>query len=99
MKPPILTKEEKAKAFQDYPCLDPSFEDDYNSEVNTLLNAQRDDTHSKDLKWFRELLSQMTFEPEDVHVFDTSHGYNQVRIDCVFINENSELWQAFLSEE
>lgn len=38
--PNHLTPEEKAKAFENYPCLDPSFEDDYASEVATLLDAQ-----------------------------------------------------------
>jgi hypothetical protein len=36
----ILTPEEKVEAFNPYPCLDPSFEDDYSSEVAVLLEAQ-----------------------------------------------------------
>ncbi len=40
------------------------------------------------------ILGQMLFDKEDVHIFDTSYEYKQVRIDCVFINEDSELWQA-----
>ena len=40
----LLTEREKTKAFADYPCLDPSFEDDYRSEVATLLQAQREKT-------------------------------------------------------
>jgi len=35
-----LTKKEKDKIAAYYPCLDMSFEDDYKSEVATLLEAQ-----------------------------------------------------------
>ena len=40
----LLTAKEKKKAFANYPCLDPTFEDDYLSEVATLLQAQREKT-------------------------------------------------------
>ena len=40
-----------------------------------------------------KLLAQMYFKLQNVHIFDTFCGFNQVRIDSVFINENTELWQ------
>ncbi len=39
------------------------------------------------------IAEEITFDDEDVHIFDTSYGYNQVRIDHVFLNEGSILWQ------
>lgn len=41
----------------------------------------------------QEMVGEITFEEEDVHIFDTSYGYNQVRIDHIFLDENSKLWQ------
>lgn len=46
----LLTTKEKERVFADYPCLDPSFEDDYQIEVATLLQAQRDKTIRQILK-------------------------------------------------
>ena len=50
----------------------------------------------KDEEWQKKL-GEVMFEEEDVHVFDTSYGYNQVRIDHVFLNEDSLIWQDLKS--
>ncbi len=51
---PILSDEQKEKAFDAYPCLDPSFEDDYRAEVAVLLEAQRDDTVKQIGEWLNK---------------------------------------------
>ena len=68
-----------------------------NKRVKTDRAALMDAIEGKDAecqKRMEEMLAQLHFEPKDVHAFDTSYGYNQVRIDYVFINEDSELWEA-----
>ncbi len=45
----------------------------------------------------KKVAEEITFDDEDVHIFDTSYGYNQVRIDHVFLNEGSILWQTLKS--
>ena len=57
--PNHLTPEEKVRAFEDYPCLDPSFEDDYASEVATLLDAQDAKTASYHQAQLKEIKNQM----------------------------------------
>jgi len=42
----------------------------------------------------RKVVEEITFDFEDVHIFDTSYGYNQVRIDQIYMNEDSHLWQT-----
>ena len=41
-KPPILSEEQRANLAWQYPCLDLSFEDDYKTETEVILEAQRD---------------------------------------------------------
>ena len=45
-----------------------------------------------------QLVAEITCDKEDVHIFDTSYGYNLVRIDNVFINEDSIFWQELQKE-
>ncbi len=66
--PNHLTPEEKAKAFENYPCLDTSFEDDYASEVATLLDAQ----DAKTASYYQAKLKEI-FDWVDKNWLDSSN--------------------------
>lgn len=46
----LLTKKEKAKVFKPYPCLDSSFEEGFETEVEMVLEAQAKLTKQETLK-------------------------------------------------
>ena len=58
----ILNQEQKKELFRPYPCLDPSFEDDYKTETEMLLEKQDEisfkagqDSRLKEVKeWIEE---------------------------------------------
>jgi hypothetical protein len=50
----LLTTKEKVKLFAKYPCLDSSFEEDYASEVSTLLEGQRGKTLHEVVKYLND---------------------------------------------
>lgn len=64
-------------------------------QIISLLGGRIQEAVKKERE---KLSSQIIFDKEDVHIFDTSYGYNQVRIDYVFINEDTELWQYLKGE-
>ncbi len=67
----LLTPEEKAKAFESYPCLDPSFEDDYRTEVELLLETQAVKSERKERDRIKSVICQYGF----LSTTENGHGF------------------------